>query len=274
MSEPLTQPALERNSSPYADRRVVMVASAGTERSLSDVVNNLATVCAETGQQVVLVSTSGLASPAAESEMPQSAPLWWKQWPSAGNGAGLAIEGERVNLQSGSLTPDDVEHLLGETGITGVSRLDLRYFVGHPSQVVIRVPEVLAALSQIVDVVFLEVPSYLSVHHGEGLTPLADVVLVVAERETTRLDEMRRMSAALQHLHAPVVGMALTDGELEIYDWGHVDSELEISDEKAAHEGDPTEQMPITESAVESAEVVPAPPLDELSVVEHAPREA
>ena len=51
--------------------------------------------------------------------------------------------------------------LLGETGVPGVSRLDLRYFVGHPAQVVIRVPEVLAALRPIMDVVFLEVPSYL-----------------------------------------------------------------------------------------------------------------
>ena len=201
-----------------------MVASAATEPSLEDVVTNLATVCAETGQRVVLVSTAGLASPGAESELPQSMPLWWKQWPFPGDDAGLTIEGERRNLLSGSLNPADVEKLLGETGIPGVSRLDLRYFVGHPAQVVIRVPEVLTALLDLVDVVFLEVPSYLSVHHGEGLTPLADVVLLVAERETTTVDEMRRISAALRHLDAPVVGLALTDGGLEIYDWGRVDA--------------------------------------------------
>ena len=61
--------------------------------------------------------------------------------------------------------------LLGEADLPGVSPLDLRYFVGHPAQVVVRVPEVLTALREVVDVVFLEVPSYLSVHHGAGLTP-------------------------------------------------------------------------------------------------------
>ena len=62
-------------------------------------------------------------------------------------------------------------------------------------------------------------------HHGEGLTPLADVVLVVAERETTTMDDMRQISAAVRHLEAPVVGMALTEGGLEFYDWGRVDLE-------------------------------------------------
>ena len=63
--------------------------------------------------------------------------------------------------------------------------------------------------------------------------------------------------------------MALTDGGLEIYDWGRVDAELEAGHELAADEREPTEQIPISESA----DVAPAPPLDELPVVEHAPRE-
>ena len=271
MSDPVPEPALERSLAGLADRRVVMAASAGEEPSLADVVTNLATVCAEIGQRVALLSTAGLASPGAEAELPQSTPLWWKHWPSSDNGGGLPIREERVSLLSGPLKADDVENLLGETGVPGVSRLDLRYFVGHPAQVVVRVPEVLTALREVVDVVFLEVPSYLSVHHGAGLTPLADVVLVVAERETTTLDEMRRMSAVLRRLGAPVVGVALTDGGLEIYDWGRVDSELQEGDEpEQDDERDPTEQLPISEAAG----VDPAPPLDELSVVEHAPREA
>jgi hypothetical protein len=271
MSEAVPEPALERSLAGLADRRVVMAASAGEEPSLADVVTNLATVCAEIGQRVALLSTAGLASPGAEAELPQSTPLWWKHWPSSDNGGGLPIREERVSLLSGPLKPDDVENLLGETGVPGVSRLDLRYFVGHPAQVVVRVPEVLTALREIVDVVFLEVPSYLSVHHGAGLTPLADVVLVVAERETTTLDEMRRMSAVLRRLGAPVVGVALTDGGLEIYDWGRVDSELQEGDEpEQDDERDPTEQLPVSEAAG----VDPAPPSDELSVVEHAPREA
>jgi len=270
VSEPVAQPALGRSLALGAERRVVMVASAGAEPSLDDVVTNLATVCAQIGQRVALLSTAGLASPGAEAELPQSTPLWWKQWPSPGNGAELPTEEERGSLLSGPLKPTDVENLLGETGVPGVSRLDLRYFVGHPVQVVIRVPEVLAALREVVDVVFLEVPSYLSVHHGEGLTPMADVVLVVAERETTTLDEMRRISAVLRRLNAPVVGMALTDGGLEIYDWGLVDAELQTADERPHYERDPTEQLPISEPVG----VDPASPLDELSVVEQARREA
>ena len=100
--------------------------------------------------------------------------------------------------------------LLGDTSVPGVSFLDLQHFVAHTTQVVIRVPEVLDALREVVDVVILEVPSFLSVHHGQGLAPLADLVLVVGERRLTTMDQLRRTSAVLKRLGAPVVGMALT----------------------------------------------------------------
>ena len=67
-------------------------------------------------------------------------------------------------------------------------------------------------MRDVVDVVILEVPSFLSVHHGQGLAPLADLVLVVGERRLTTTDELRRTSAVLKRLGAPVVGMALTTG--------------------------------------------------------------
>jgi Mrp family chromosome partitioning ATPase len=231
----------------HAARSVVMVTSAGPEPSLGDVALNLATVCAETGQLVTLVSTSGLATP-ADSELPQTTPLWWKNWPSPSSGdASSSTDRDNTSLVSGPLRPADVKDLLGETAVRGVSRLDLRYFVGHPAQVVIRMPDVLAALRQIVDVVILEVPSFLSVHHGEGLTPLADVVLVVAEREKTTVGEARKTSATLKRLGAPVVGMVLTDGPpLETYIWG-VDSELEAADEQPSE--DRTDELPIVPPA-------------------------
>jgi Mrp family chromosome partitioning ATPase len=269
MSNPVAQHPLGPNSAAQGERRVVVVVSGSAEPSLSDVVTNLATVCAEIGQRVALLSTSGLASPGIESELPQSSPSWWESGSSAGNGAGLPVEEERSRLLHGSLSPADLESRFGETGVPGVSRLDLRDFVGHPAQVVIRVPEVLAALREIVDVVFLEIPSYLSVHHGEGLTPLADVVLVVAERETTTMDDMRQISAALRHLEAPVVGMALTEGGLEFYDWGRVDLERKGRHQLSSDERDPTEQIPISETTG----ITPAPSFEELPVVEHAPRE-
>ncbi len=276
MTQPVPEIAAtnQANAARHAARRVVMVTSPGPEASLADVATNLATVCAEAGQRVVMVSTSGLASPEDSAELPHSTPLWWKNWPSPGSGADFRTE-ERGSLLSGPLNPAVVEDLLGDTGVPGVSRLDLRYFVGHPTQVVVRVPDVLDALRQIVDVVILEVPSYLSIHHGEGLTPLVDVVLVVGERESTTVAETKRMSASLRRLGAPVVGMALTNARWETDLWG-VDSELETDDEtddeppSGDRDPDPTEQVPVAKPAG----VVPAVSLDDLSVVHHAPPEA
>ena len=91
MSEPVTQGASESSGrAEYRDRRVVMVASAGAEISLADVVTNLATVCAEIGQRVAVVSTAGLASPGVDSELPQSTPLSWKDRPAPENGVGFS----------------------------------------------------------------------------------------------------------------------------------------------------------------------------------------
>jgi Mrp family chromosome partitioning ATPase len=268
VNKPLLSSALKRSEAMQADRRVVMVTSAETEASLTEVVTNLATVSAETGQRVALLSTAGLSSPPGD-EFPYSAPMWWRDWPTPGNGARLPAEEDQARLLNGPVGPLDVEQLLGETGVPGVSRLDLRHFVGHPAQVVIRVPEVVVALLEVVDLVFLEVPSYLSVHHGEGLTPLADVVLVVAEREVSTTKDLRRLSAALKRLEAPVVGLALTDGGVEMYDWGRVDEEFEEAVESSSAAIDPTEQIPISRSTG-----VPATPLDEVGVVEHSQREA
>ena len=245
----------------HAARRVVMITSPGPEPSLGDVALKLATVCAEIGQRVVLVSTDGLGA-AADTDLPRTTPLWWKNWPSPRH-AGNRVAEPTNPLLYGPLNPVEVEDLLGETSVSGVSRLDVRYFVGHPAQVVVRMPDVLAALRQIVDVVILEVPSYLSVHHGEGLTPLADVVLVVAEREATTTNEVRKTSAALKRLGAPVVGLALTDGPpLESYIWGF-ESELEPADEGGG--GDTTVRLPV----VEPADVAPAVPQDDGFVVHH-----
>lgn len=250
MSQPLPQfvsslaPSSQASSSPQLSRRVVMVTSPGAESTLTDVTTNLATVCAEVGQRVTLLSTSGLAASPEESEGPSPDDAWWSGWPSAG-GETFSHDEPDGGLFSGPLDRDDVEDLLTDTDIPGVTRLDLRAFVGQPAQLVIRVPEVLAALRQVVDVVLLEVPSYLSVHHGEGLTPVVDVVLVVGERQTTTTEEMRKTSAALRRLSAPVVGMILTGGpETSFFS---ADSGLEESDEDL-DERDTTQQIPVVES--------------------------
>ena len=195
--QPLPVPALDLSPARHAARSVVMVTSPGTEPSRAAVAVNLATVCAEIGQQVVIVTTDDLDAYVDGLE-PRRA-------------AGSLSEGEDERRLTGPLTPDDMEEALEDTSIPGVSFLPLQHFVAHTTQVVIRVPEILAALSGVVDVVILEVPSFLSVHYGQGLAPLADLVLIVGERRLTTVDQLRRTSAVLKRLGAPVVGMALTN---------------------------------------------------------------
>jgi len=125
-----------------------------------------------------------------------------------------------------------------------------------------------------VDVVILEVPSYLTVHHGEALTPLADAVLVVGERRTTTVSQVRRTKEALKRLGAPVVGMALTRSRERTSIWGN-DSDLdELYDEsdEADEVDDPTEQIPaVVSESVGSATSVP---LDERAAGDDTPPEA
>jgi hypothetical protein len=236
------------------DRSVVLVTSPGTEPTLPEVSLNLATVCSEVGQQVALLSTANLAVPAEGAEEPPMPPLWWLHWP-APEGATTSVEAQRLRLQTDALQATDVEALLDETGVQGVRRLDLRYFVKHPAQVVIRAPQVVTALRQVVDVVILEVPSYLTVHHGEGLTPLADAVLVVGERDSTKVDELRRTRAALTRLAAPVVGVVLTGETQTEEELWEFDSEDDSEDDTDL---DDTEQLLIGEVDKAPVSVSPA----------------
>jgi Mrp family chromosome partitioning ATPase len=175
-----------------------MVTSPGSEPTRASVAVNLASVCAEIGQRVVIVTTDDIDARLDEGDLPRIlAPL---------------ADNERDRQRTGPLSPEDVQDRLEDTSVRGVSFLALQHFVAHTSQVVIRIPEVLDALRDVVDVVILDVPSFLSVHHGQGLAPLADLVLIVGERRLTTTDELRRTSAVLRRLGAPVVGMALTTG--------------------------------------------------------------
>ena len=196
--QPLPVPSLDLTPARHAARSVVMVTSPGSEPTRAAVAVNLASVCAEIGQRVVIVTTDDIEAHVDERELPRIlAPL---------------TDDERDRRLTGPLRPDDVQDRLEDTSVPGVSFLALQHFVAHTSQVVIRLPEVLDALRDVVDVVILDVPSFLSVHHGQGLAPLADLVLIVGERRLTTTDELRRTSAVLRRLGAPVVGMALTTG--------------------------------------------------------------
>jgi hypothetical protein len=253
-----------------ATRDVVMVTSPGQETTLGDVASNLASVSGEVGQRVVLLSTAGLASPAETPASPQPATLWWRHWPNPENSSGFATAEAHGDLLAGPVNSRDVEDLLGATGIAGVSRLDLRYFIGHPSQVVTRVPDVLDALRQVVDLVIMEVPSYLSVHHGEALTPYVDAVLVVGERDKTTVDEVRKTSAALRRLGAPVVGITLTISGAEPDDLWGANSEIEPVEEEPGEERHSTAEIPVTRPEPIEANAL----IDAEFAVEHASPEA
>ncbi len=102
----------------------------------------------------------------------------------------------------------DVRDLLADSAVPRVSLLNLQDLVA--TQAVIRFPEILETLRHLVDVVILDVPSFLTVHHGQSMLPLADVVLVVAERRFTTYDQLRQTNVMLKRLDAPVAGLALT----------------------------------------------------------------
>jgi Mrp family chromosome partitioning ATPase len=173
-----------------AHRSIVMVVSPGAEPTRAEVAFNLATVCAEVGQRVAIVRT-------AVEDRPRAA----KTGPLSDSGASASHPSEQVDLRD----------LIGDTSMPRVSLLDLEDLVDDPTHLVTRFPEILETLRCHVDVVIFDVPSFLTVHHGQALAPLADVVLVVAERQFTTFDQLRRTNAMLKRLGAPVVGMALTN---------------------------------------------------------------
>jgi hypothetical protein len=92
---------------------------------------------------------------------------------------------------------------------------------------------------------------------------LADAVLVVGERDSTKVDELRRTRAALTRLAAPVVGVVLT-GETQTEDLWDVESEDDSVDEETLND---TEQLHVGEVDEAPVSVSPAgldvPPQEE-----------
>ena len=177
----LAPPTSARRSA-GSPRQIVLVASPGSEPTRPFVAANLAAACAEAGQRVVVISTVDVTGSAFDNP-----------------------------LVAGPIVPGDVEAHLETSSVERVQRLSLEPFVSNPGQVVTRAPAVLDALRSLVDVVIVEVPPFLSVHHGEGLTRAVDVVLAVAEMNVTTSDDGARMGHLLRRLDAPVLGVVLTN---------------------------------------------------------------
>jgi Mrp family chromosome partitioning ATPase/capsular polysaccharide biosynthesis protein len=165
-------------------RQVVLVVSAGNEVSRPMAAANLGATYAEAGQRVIVISTDDIGS---------------------GYSTGAAFD------QLTTFGPADLAVQLQPSSLPNVSRLSLRPFVRSSSQLVNRASELLEAARQLAEVIIVETPSLLTVHHGEALVHAADVVLVVAEAGTTTMDEARRSSDVLRRLGAPVLGVVLTN---------------------------------------------------------------
>jgi Mrp family chromosome partitioning ATPase len=176
------------------DRHVVLVASAGSEPTRPHVAANLAAIYAEAGERVVVISTGELEARV--------------------NGVGTASVAGEIGIE-------DVRAHLEPSRLERVSRLPLHPFISRSGQLVTRMPAILEAARHLSDVVIVEVPPLLAVHHAEALIPSVDVVLVVAECRLTTFDQARRAGDLLRRMAAPVLGVVLTNVRLDRADIRH-----------------------------------------------------
>ncbi len=177
-----------RHRATLPDRRVVLVVSPGLEGTRSSVVANLAASFAETGQRVVVLSTQDLHSrrPAAGRKRP---PM------------------RKVDVA-------DITRRLQPSFVDNVSLLSMSQFASSSGELVTTAPAVVEAALKAVDVVLLEAPALLAYHDAEALSPVADVVVVVAESLATSADEAGKAGDLLRRISAPVLGVVFTNVKL------------------------------------------------------------
>jgi Mrp family chromosome partitioning ATPase len=123
--------------------------------------------------------------------------------------------GRHSATMTGEIRPEDIEAHLEPSRLEHVSRLPLSPFISRSGQLVTRMPVVLDAARQVSDVIIVEVPPLLAVHHAEALVRSVDVVLVVAECRFTTFDHARRAGDLLRRMGAPVLGVVLTGTRLD-----------------------------------------------------------
>lgn len=172
-------------------RQIILVVSAGNEETRSVVAANLGAAYGEAGQRVIVTSTGDIGS---------------------GYAAG--------NIRNGTSGLDlfELSAHLQPSSLANVSRLSLQPFVGTSGQLVTRAAEVLEAARGLADVIIVEAPPLLVVHHGEALVHSVDAVLVVGECGTTTIDQARRAGDILRRIGAPVLGVVLTKVRLAAKD--------------------------------------------------------
>jgi succinoglycan biosynthesis transport protein ExoP len=170
-------------SSDIGSRQVILVVSPGTETTRPHVAANLAAIYAEAEQSVVVISTGSLD-------------------------VGFGPTNESF---AGDIGEQDVEAQLEPSILQYVRRLPLSPFMTKSGQLANRAPAILNAARNLSDVVIVEVPPLLALHHAEALMHVVDVVLVVAESKFTTFDDARRAGDLLRRMGAPVLGVVLTN---------------------------------------------------------------
>jgi Mrp family chromosome partitioning ATPase len=191
-----------------AERRVVLVASAGAEPTRPHVAANLAAIYAEAGQSVIVMSTGDLEK---------------------------AVRGSIDEIR-----PENVKARLQPSRLENVSRLPLAPFVANSGQLVNRAPALLDVARGLADMVIVEVPPILAVHHAEALARAVDVVLVVAECRLTTFNDARLAGDLLRRIGAPVLGVVLTNMHISRGDIRQLAlADPRRDDEPSEHDGEP-----------------------------------
>ena len=179
----LLAPIEPYNAPARGSRSVILVVSPGAEGSRPQVVANLSATFAEAGQRVIVTSAGEIGS---------------------GTSAGYEVS------HVGAIGTDEIRAQLQPASIENVSMLSLRPFVKNSAQLVGRAGAVFEAARQLADVVIVEAPPFLEVHHGGALVHAVDVVLVVGEYGNTTLDDADQTGVLLRRLGAPVLGVVFT----------------------------------------------------------------
>ncbi len=139
------------------ERHIVLITSPAGEETRPAVAANLAAVYAEAGQRVIIASTADLGV---------SQPV---------------LLGDTGALLAGSIHPVDVEARLERTRVDNIVRLPFTMFLRNSGQLVSRGKELLDAARSLSDVIIVETPGLLFVHHAEALSHAVDAVVVVGQ---------------------------------------------------------------------------------------------
>jgi Mrp family chromosome partitioning ATPase len=168
------------------NRQVVMVVSPGSEPTRAHVAANLAAIYAEAEQKVIVISTGDLE----------------------------VGHRRRRGVLSGEIRTEDVEVRLQPSRLENVWRLPLSPFVAKSGELADRAPAIIEAARILADVVIVEVPPLLALHHAEAMAHVVDVALVVAECKFTTFDDAHQAGDLLRRMDAPVLGVVLTNVRL------------------------------------------------------------